>query len=139
VCRSAARVTGLDDDARLVMCLDDGLAARADGVRVTQIVVNLLANADRHTPADGTITVSTSAAASDAVISVHNTGSSLTPEEQRRVFDRFYRADPARQRSTGGSGLGLAIVKQLAEAQRGRVTVSSDASGVTFSVALPRP
>jgi signal transduction histidine kinase len=54
------------------------------------------------------------------------------------VFDRFYRVDAARQRTTGGSGLGLAIAKHLAEAQGGRVWVSSGDRGVTFGVALPR-
>ncbi len=138
VCRSAVCLAGLDEDARMVLRFDDGLIARADAVRLRQIVLNLLANADRHTPGNGTITHSVASDGADAVVTVHNTGSALAPDEQGRIFDRFYRADPARQRSTGGSGLGLAIVKQLAEAQSGRVSVASDASGVTFSVALPR-
>jgi signal transduction histidine kinase len=137
VCRSAVRVAGLEGDPRLTLHLHGRAVARADGVRLRQIAVNLLANADRHTPANGTITVSAFSNDTDATITVHNTGSALTLEEQGRVFDRFYRADPSRQRSTGGSGLGLAIVKQLAEAQGGRVTVASDASGVTFTVSLP--
>ena len=74
----------------------------------------------------------------EAIIEVHNTGSTLHAEERDRVFDRFYRVDPARQRATGGSGLGLAIAKHLAEAQGGRVWVESDAGSVTFGVALPR-
>ena len=138
VCRSAVRVAGLDEDARMLLRLDDRVGACADAVRLRQIVLNLLANADRHTPANGTITLFVASDGTDAVVTVHNTGSSLTSDEQGRVFDRFYRADPARQRSTGGSGLGLAIVKQLAEAQGGRLSVASDASGVTFSVTLPR-
>ena len=138
VCRSAVRLAGLEDNARLTLKLESGLTARADAVRLRQIVLNLLSNADRHTPAAGTMTLAVATAGEYAVITVHNTGSSLIPEEQSRVFDRFYRADPARQRSTGGSGLGLAIVKQLAEAQGGRVSVASDQSGVTFSVTVPR-
>ena len=138
VCVSAVRVAGLDEDARVQLRFDDSLMARADAVRLRKIVLNLLTNADRHTPVDGVITLSTSASAAEAVISVHNTGSALTPDELARVFDRFYRADPARQRATGGSGLGLAIVRHLVEAQRGRVWATSDATGVTFSVALPR-
>lgn len=138
VCVSAARVAGLDQDARLRLELDRAVVVSADAVRLRQIVLNLLANADRHTPAGGVITLRAAAIGGEAVIDVHNTGSALTREEQGRVFDRFYRADPARQRSTGGSGLGLAIVKQLTEAQGGRVWVSSDATGVTFGVALPR-
>jgi len=139
VCTSAARVAGLDGDPRLRVRMDDGATAKADAVRLRQIVLNLLTNADRHTPADGVITLSASSMGAEALIAVHNTGSALTAEELSRVFDRFYRADPARQRATGGSGLGLAIVKHLVEAQRGRVWATSDATGVTFSVALPTP
>lgn len=136
VCRSAARVAGLESDARLRFACDETLVARADAVRLRQIVLNLLTNADRHTPAGGTITIRAFAREGRAIVEVHNTGSALTAEEQSRVFDRFYRADPARQRATGGSGLGLAIVKQLAEAQTGRVWAHSDATGVTFGVSL---
>lgn len=137
VCRSAVRVAGLESDVRLRLQCDETLIARADAVRLRQIVLNLLTNADRHTPAEGVITVSARARDGHAVVEVHNTGSALSTEEQARVFDRFYRADPARQRATGGSGLGLAIVKQLAEAQSGTVWAGSDATGVSFGVALP--
>jgi len=68
---------------------------------------------------------------------VRNTGSSLDDEQRDRVFDRFYRADPSRQRATGGSGLGLAIVKHLAEAMGGSVEADSDPSSVTMRVRLP--
>jgi two-component system sensor histidine kinase BaeS len=61
----------------------------------------------------------------------------LDDEQVSRVFDRFYRADPARQRATGGSGLGLAIVKHLAEALGGSVSAASDQSSVTMRVRLP--
>lgn len=137
VCRSAVRVAGLEADTRLRLDLDESLVASADAVRLRQIVLNLLTNADRHTPADGTVTVRALPRSARVVIEVHNTGSTLSAEEQSRVFDRFYRADPARQRLTGGTGLGLAIVKQLAEAQGGRVWAASDATGVTFGVDLP--
>jgi two-component system sensor histidine kinase BaeS len=99
--------------------------------------VNLLTNADRHTPPGGEIAVTVARDGAQAVIRVLNTGSALNPEEAARVFDRFYRADPARQRATGGSGLGLAIVKHLAEVQSGTACASSDESGVTFSISLP--
>lgn len=136
VCRSAVRVAGLDADPRLRLELDESVRAQADATRLRQIVLNLLTNADRHTPPDGVITVRAFADGDATTIDVHNTGSALTADEQRRVFDRFYRADPSRQRATGGTGLGLAIVKQLAEAQGGQVRASSDATGVTFSVSL---
>ncbi len=141
VAYSAARAAGLDatldKDGRLRLEIDRALLARGDIVRVRQVLVNLLANADRHTPANGHITVRGSSADGFATIEVHNTGSALEPGEIERVFDRFYRVDPARQRSTGGSGLGLAIVKNLVEAQGGRVWAHADATGVTFGFTLP--
>jgi signal transduction histidine kinase len=75
--------------------------------------------------------------ASDIVVDVRNTGSTLSAEELERVFDRFYRVDAARQRTTGGTGLGLAIVKHLIEAQGGQVSASADSGQVTFSLRLP--
>ncbi|HEY7475311.1 MAG TPA: ATP-binding protein [Vicinamibacterales bacterium] len=134
---SAARAVGLDGNARLRLEVDASLHAKADAIRLRQILVNLLTNADRHTPAGGTITVRGSHEVGNARIEVHNTGSALEPDQLTRVFERFYRADPARRRSTGGSGLGLAIVKHLVEAQGGRVWATSDASGVTFGFTLP--
>jgi two-component system sensor histidine kinase BaeS len=137
VCRSALRVAGLEADPRVRLNLQDGLMACADAMRLRQIVLNLLTNADRYTPAGGVITLRARSGDSTAVIEVHNTGSALTGDELARVFDRFYRTDPARQRATGGSGLGLAIVKQLAEAQGGTAWAASDSAGVTFGVKLP--
>jgi two-component system sensor histidine kinase BaeS len=136
-CASAIRASGLDADARVSFQVAPDLRVRADLVRLRQILVNLLTNADRHTPSDGTICVHAERQGADVVIDVKNTGSRLSPEELERIFDRFYRADPSRQRATGGRGLGLAIVKHLTEAQGGRVWASSDADGVTVNVALP--
>jgi signal transduction histidine kinase len=134
---SAARAAGLEGDERLRIEIDDGLHARADVVRVRQILLNLLTNADRHTPAGGTISVRGSRREAEVVVLVRNTGSTLEPDELARVFDRFYRPDPARRRATGGSGLGLAIVRHLVEAQGGRVWAEADRAGVTFGLSLP--
>jgi len=69
---------------------------------------------------------------------VHDAGPGMEPEVQAKVFDRFYRSDPARTRRHGGSGLGLAIVKSLTEAHGGTVTcTSSPTAGSTFTVSLP--
>ena len=119
------------------MNVEPGLAAYADAVRVRQIVLNLLANADRHTPVGGSINVHAAAQATEVVVAISNTGSHLTPEQLARVFDRFYRTDPSRQRATGGSGLGLAIVKHLVEAQGGSVWARSGDADVTVSFTLP--
>jgi signal transduction histidine kinase len=72
------------------------------------------------------------------VVDVHNAGSTVPEDALQRIFERFYRADPSRQRETGGTGLGLAIVRQLIEAQGGRVWARNDADGVTIGFALPR-
>jgi signal transduction histidine kinase len=137
ILESAARAAGLETDSRLRMMLENGLVVRGDAVRLRQVVLNLLSNAARYTPADGVISVSASHRDKEIVVEVHNTGSQLTPHEIAHVFDRFYRADPSRQRASGGTGLGLSIVKNLVEAQGGRVWAWSDDSGVSFGFALP--
>jgi signal transduction histidine kinase len=136
--RAALRTAGLDGDPRMAPVAPADAAVQADPDRVRQIVVNLLTNAARHTPADGAITIDAAVDGDRVRVNVHNTGSSLDAAAADRVFDRFYRVDPARSRATGGSGLGLAIVKQLVEAQGGQVWAASDATGVTVGFALPR-
>ena len=111
---------------------------QADPDRLRQVVVNLLTNAARHTPDGSAIAIDAVAIDGVVRVQVHNTGSTLDEVEIARLFDRFYRADPARSRATGGSGLGLTIVKQLVEAQGGRVWASSDAGGVTVGFSLPQ-
>jgi signal transduction histidine kinase len=96
-----------------------------------------LSNADRHTPSDGAITVRVTRGTDEAVFEVENTGSSLDDQQLARVFDRFYRAEPARERATGGSGLGLAITKQLVEVQGGRVWARRERNGLVFGFTLP--
>ena len=137
IVESAARAAGLESDSRMRVTLDSGLVVRGDAVRLRQVVLNLLSNAARYTPAEGIITVNAVHRDSETVLEVHNTGSHLTPDEIAHVFDRFYRADPSRQRASGGTGLGLTIVKNLIEAQGGRVWAQSDNSGVTFAFAVP--
>lgn len=109
-----------------------------DPVRLRQLVGNLVSNAVRHTPASGSVTVRSSVTEHHFVIDVIDTGIGITPENLSKVFDRFWRADNSRDRTTGGSGLGLAIVRKLAEAHHGNVTVTSNpGSGTTFTVRLP--
>ena len=135
---SAVRAAGLSADARLRLDLSPDVIARADAVRVRQVILNLLTNADRHTPPDGSIVVKTAAGQNDVTVEVRNTGSELARDQIGRIFDRFYRTDPSRQRVTGGTGLGLAIVKHLVEAQGGRVWASSEHASVLVAFSLPR-
>ena len=134
---AALRTAGLDVDARVTLASTLDHTVRADPDRLRQIVVNLLTNAARHTPSEGDITIEAAISGDLVRVQVRNTGSSLDAASVTRIFDRFYRADPARGRATGGSGLGLAIVKQLVEAQGGTVWAESDAGSVTIGFAIP--
>jgi signal transduction histidine kinase len=111
----------------------------ADRVRVRQSLHNLLANALRHTPRGGTITISAQPAAAGVAMAVADTGEGIDPAAIVHVFERFYRTDPSRSRETGGSGLGLAIVKALVEAQGGTVQAASPGlgQGSVFTMRLP--
>ncbi|MEJ2560527.1 MAG: ATP-binding protein [Anaerolineae bacterium] len=115
----------------------------ADPARLTQVLHNLLANALRHTPSGGTISLHAGCELgkeSKVWLAVHDSGEGISSRDLPHVFDRFYRADPARSRATGGAGLGLAIVRAIVEAHEGRVSVVSDGTpghGSTFTVQLP--
>jgi signal transduction histidine kinase len=119
-----------------------------DPDRITQILNNLIGNALRYTPSGGTIKVKAENLlnSNSIQISVIDTGVGINPENIPFVFDRFYRADKSRTRSSGGSGLGLAIVKQLVEAHGGNVKVESpffnnkenQGFGTAFSFTLPQ-
>jgi two-component system, OmpR family, sensor histidine kinase BaeS len=113
----------------------------ADRDRLRQVLVNLVTNALRYTPAGGSVGTATRDSGPDAVIEVWDTGPGIDPGSQDRIFDRFYRGDQARSRATGGSGLGLAIVRSLVELHGGSVSVRSPdgpAGGSRFIVRLPR-
>ena len=109
-----------------------------DATRVSQVVGNLLENAITHTPEGGSIDVSASAGDGVVEIAVADTGPGIAPEDLSRLFDRFYRADPSRNRSTGGAGLGLTIARRLVEAHGGTIDVGSVVGeGSRFTIRLP--
>ncbi len=112
----------------------------ADPERVAQVLRNLLCNAITHTPAGGVITVSAVESENEDTITVHvrDSGCGIEVQHLPYIFERFYRADPSRTRTTGGSGLGLAIVKQVVQAHGGQMRVESQpAHGSCFSFTLP--
>jgi signal transduction histidine kinase len=134
--RPSAEAKGVTLQTELPPRLDPIMA---DSARLRQILQNLLANALRHTASGGTITIQVEAQAGGAgAISVVDTGEGILPEHLPHIFDRFYRADPARSRDKGGTGLGLAIVRALVEAHGGQITaISTPGQGTTFMVKLP--
>lgn len=110
-----------------------------DPDRIREMLVILIDNAIRHTERGGTITVRCTSASNSATLFVSDTGEGIAPEHLGRIFDRFYRVDPARARERGSAGLGLSIAKWIAEAHGGRITAESVmGQGTTFTVRLPR-
>lgn len=104
-----------------------------DGDRLAQILRNLISNALRHTPNDGNVIVSAVTQDQKVCVSVADTGEGIAPEDLPRVFERFYRGDRSRARSSGGTGLGLAIAKTWVEAMGGTIGVESEGGrGTTF-------
>jgi signal transduction histidine kinase len=117
---------------------ESGLLVEGDGDQLRQLVLILLDNALRYTPAGGSVAGSVSRAGDWATIRVADTGIGIDQDVVDRIFDRFYRADEARNRDSGGAGLGLAIAKQLVEEHGGRIAVeSTPGKGTTFTVRLP--
>jgi two-component system phosphate regulon sensor histidine kinase PhoR len=110
----------------------------ADPVALRQALGNLVENAMRYTPSGGTITIFSRMEDHGISVGVRDTGAGIPSEHLPRIFERFYRVDPARSRAAGGTGLGLAIVKHLVEAHGGRVRAESQVGrGTTISLYLP--
>jgi signal transduction histidine kinase len=110
-----------------------------DRERIAEVLANLLTNALRHTPPGGTVQASVGHRVDRLEIVVADDGEGIGAEHLDRVFERFYRVDPARARASGGTGIGLAIVRAIVEAHGGTVQASSEGAGrgATFTVQLP--
>ncbi|HVB72470.1 MAG TPA: ATP-binding protein [Ktedonobacteraceae bacterium] len=109
-----------------------------DADKLKQTLVALLENAVKYTPYEGSVTLALTTNDGNAQISVSDSGIGILPEDLPHIFERFYRADPARSRDRGGSGLGLAIVKSIVEEHQGSIDVeSTPGKGSTFRVKLP--
>jgi signal transduction histidine kinase len=137
---AAARQAYRDKAVRLVVHAETTPDLWADPDRLGQVLGNLLDNALRHTPVGGTVTVTARMPEAGWVdLTVADTGTGIAPEVLPHIFERFYRADPARASTEGGSGIGLTISRALVEAQGGSLTAMSDGpgQGSTFTVRLP--
>lgn len=131
------RPLALDAEVQLQVEEQPAPSINVDKLRLQQVIGNLLTNALRHTPPDGTITLAVTCAADHVRFSVSNTGQTLTPEDAKHVFDPFWRASDARERDTGGSGLGLAIARGLVELHHGKLWVEVAADRTCFLIELP--
>jgi histidine kinase len=117
-----------------------GLYVEADPDRVTQVVLNLVSNALRYTEENGRITIETGRADDNFVfVSVNDDGQGIPEDALPYLFERFYRVDPSRARSSGGSGIGLTITRHLVWAMGGNISANSDGpgQGSTFRFTLP--
>ncbi len=117
---------------------EEKLTARLDEQKVKQLMLILVDNAVKYTPEGGSVTVRlTEPAAGKVVFEVQDTGIGIAPEDQERIFDRFYRVDKARSREMGGNGLGLAIAQEIVNLHGGTIKVASTpGQGTTFTVTL---
>jgi heavy metal sensor kinase len=114
------------------------VSVEGDRSRLKQVVVNLVDNAIKYTPAGGRVGVKVYAANGCGALEVNDTGMGIPPEAAPHIFERFYRVDKARSRQMGGAGLGLSIVKAIVTAHGGQVRVESvEGRGSRFLVELP--
>lgn len=111
--------------------------ARADRAMLRRALSNLLANAIRHTARGGAVTVRIERNGDDTQLRVENPGEPIAPEHLPRVFDRFYRVDPARRSEGDGAGLGLAITRSIIEAHGGAIRASCADGSIRFDMTLP--
>ena len=124
----------------VVTCPEDVPAIEADRDRLQQVLINLVDNAIKFTPASGTVRLDIQALPDGKMVrcQVVDSGIGIPPIDLPRIFERFYRVDKARSRVTGGVGLGLSIVKDIIEAHHGKIGVSSEVNkGTTFTIDLP--
>ena len=124
-----------------LLCNTDGApTVMADRSRLAQVLMNLVRNAITHTPEGGLVAIEVKPLEDGPVeVSVSDTGPGISSDETEKIFERFYRTDASRSRSTGGFGLGLAIAREMVDAMGGRISVdSTPGQGSRFSVILSR-
>lgn len=124
---------------KLDLKMENGLYVEADEDRLRQIMMNVIANGINYTPEGGKVSVNIKSIDEDHIrIQISDTGIGIPKKDLPRIFERFYRVDKARSRSSGGTGLGLSIVKHLVELHKGTISVTSEVGmGSTFVIELP--
>jgi signal transduction histidine kinase len=110
----------------------------ADEDLLSQVWINLIHNSIKFTPQDGRICVALQPGAEQVEFRITDTGMGISPEDQTRIFERFFKADKSRNRTLGGSGLGLSIAQKIVEMHKGEINVESQLGvGTTFVIRLP--
>ncbi|WP_219413163.1 sensor histidine kinase [Pseudonocardia nigra] len=133
-CKLSAESAGIE----IIVDAPSGLEVDGDRTLLVTALSNLVENAIAYSPAEASVSVSRRRAGDWVEIAVTDRGIGIAPEHQKRVFERFFRVDPARSRATGGTGLGLAIVKHVLANHGGEVRLwSSPGTGSTFTMRLP--
>ena len=130
-----ARGRGIALTSRIAFGADQ---VTGDPDRIEQVLENLVANALRHTPDGGAVTLSASTNDGDIVLTVQDSGAGIRPEHLPHVFERFYKVDVARSNGSGGSGLGLSISNAIVKRHGGALHVASGPGETTFTVRLPQ-
>jgi two-component system OmpR family sensor kinase len=141
-CAHSARTLAREKNIELIVDASSECLVHGDQALLRRMILNLLDNAIKYTAEGGRVKIACRATAAGFEVDVTDTGPGIPPELQSRIFERFFRADPARSRSgrEGGAGLGLSIALWIAEAHHGRLElVRSDATGSRFAVYLPGP
>jgi signal transduction histidine kinase len=134
----AATILGSPKGIYITYRHTDDLLIEADHAKLYQMFLNLVDNAVKYTPEGGMISITVHRDGGFAEVRVRDTGIGISPENQKKIFDRFYRVDKARSRELGGAGLGLSIVQWTVEAHGGTIHVESEpGQGSTFCVKLP--
>jgi heavy metal sensor kinase len=142
-CAHAARSLALAKKITLTCEMPEELPIRADEALLRRMILNLLDNAIKYTPAGGRVVVSCERSGNEYAVSVADSGPGIPEDLRQKVFERFFRVDKARTRTEndgGGAGLGLSIARWIAEAHHGRLILARcDSNGSTFTALLPAP
>lgn len=132
------RMSSVRRGVELVLGEVDQVCVLGDAERLRQMLINLVDNAIKYTPADGRVTMALSQLNGAAQIVIADTGVGIAKQDLPLIFERFYRVDKARCREQGGSGLGLSIVRWVVEAHGGKIDVESEVGeGTVFTISLP--
>jgi len=125
------------EECQVLLAFEGNAHVKGDSLMLRRALSNLLSNAIRHTPEGNTINIQLRHSGDEVFIIIQNPGTPIPSEHLPRLFDRFYRVDPSRQRNNEGAGLGLAIVKSIIEAHGGKIVATSNESCTQFHISLP--